>query len=70
MDRIVDNGNTLVVVEHNVDVILRADWLIDMGPYGGKNGGSIVYQGEPEGILHCDASITGRYLRQYLNQGT
>lgn len=66
MERIVDHGNTLVVVEHNVDVILQADWLIDMGPHGGKNGGSIVYQGEPEGILRCENSITGQYLKQYL----
>ena len=66
MNRIVDNGNTLVVVEHNVDVILQLDWVIDMGPYGGKDGGTIVYEGKPEGILDCKNSLTGQYLRGYI----
>lgn len=66
MDRIVDNGNTLIVVEHNMDVILQADWILDMGPQGGKNGGRIVYEGVPKGILQCAESLTGQYLKQYI----
>lgn len=66
MERIVDNGNTLVVVEHNMDVILRADWLIDMGPSGGKNGGRVVYEGIPAGICRCENSLTGQFLKKYI----
>ena len=68
MNRIVDYGNTLIVVEHNMDVILQTDWIIDLGPYGGKNGGKIVYQGVPEGICHCESSLTGKYLLEYVNK--
>lgn len=66
MDQIVDNGNTLIVVEHNMDVILRTDWMIDMGPHGGKNGGTVMYQGVPKDIVHCSGSLTGQYLKQYV----
>jgi excinuclease ABC subunit A len=61
-----DAGNTLVVIEHNLDVIKTADWLIDMGPEGGAGGGMVVATGTPETIAACDASFTGRYLRRYL----
>jgi len=61
-----DAGNTLVVIEHNLDVIKTADWLIDMGPEGGAGGGMVVATGTPETIAACDASFTGRYLRKYL----
>jgi excinuclease ABC subunit A len=55
-------GHTIVVIEHNLDVVKCADWLIDLGPEGGKNGGQIMYQGVPEGIVDVSASHTSRYL--------
>ncbi|HEX2749738.1 MAG TPA: excinuclease ABC subunit UvrA [Verrucomicrobiales bacterium] len=58
-----DQGNTLIVIEHNLDVIKCADWVIDMGPEGGAAGGRIVAEGPPEAIARCEASLTGRYLR-------
>ena len=61
-----DAGNTLVVIEHNLDVIKTADWLIDMGPEGGAGGGTVVATGTPEALADCEASFTGRYLRRYL----
>lgn len=66
MDQIVDNGNTLIVVEHNMDVILQTDWIIDMGPYGGKNGGTVVFEGVPKDIVLCGESLTGQYLKQHI----
>jgi excinuclease ABC subunit A len=60
------HGNTLVVIEHNLDVIKTADWLIDLGPEGGAGGGEIVAQGPPEVIARCDWSHTGRYLKKVL----
>jgi excinuclease ABC subunit A len=61
------HGNTLVVIEHNLDVIKTADWLIDLGPEGGAGGGEIVAQGPPEVIARCDRSHTGRYLKKVLS---
>ena len=61
-----DAGNTLVVIEHNLDVIKTADWLIDMGPEGGAGGGTVVATGTPEQLAEVEASYTGRYLRRYL----
>jgi excinuclease ABC subunit A len=61
------SGNTLLVIEHNLDVIKTADWVIDLGPEGGDGGGQIVAQGPPEKIVECEASYTGRYLRSVLN---
>jgi excinuclease ABC subunit A len=60
------HGNTLVVIEHNLDVIKTADWVIDLGPEGGAGGGEIVAQGSPEVIARCDRSHTGRYLKKVL----
>jgi excinuclease ABC subunit A len=60
------SGNTLLVIEHNLDVIKTADWVIDMGPEGGDGGGQIVAQGPPEKIAECEASHTGKYLRSVL----
>lgn len=57
-----DLGNTLIVVEHDEDTIREADWLVDIGPKAGEYGGEIVYQGEPEGIVDCEESLTGAYL--------
>jgi excinuclease ABC subunit A len=59
-------GNTLLVIEHNLDVIKTADWIIDLGPEGGGAGGKIVAEGPPEKIMHCAASFTGHYLKSVL----
>jgi excinuclease ABC subunit A len=66
LSRLVESGNTVVVIEHNLDVIKTADWVIDLGPEGGDKGGSLVAAGTPEEIAATDASHTGRYLREVL----
>ena len=66
--RLRSSGNTLVVIEHNLDVIKVADWVIDLGPEGGSGGGGIVAEGPPEMIAACGASHTGRYLRRLLER--
>jgi excinuclease UvrABC ATPase subunit len=63
MDRLVDGGNTVIAIEHNLDVIRRADWIIDLGPEGGSKGGRVVFSGPPEKLLSAPGSLTGRYLR-------
>ena len=65
---LVDAGNTVLVIEHNLDVIKSADWLIDLGPEGGNGGGQIVATGTPEDVAACDASYTGKYLRPMLGR--
>ncbi len=60
---LIDNNATVVVIEHDIDVIKNADYIIDMGPGGGEDGGKIVFFGTPDEIIHCSASITGRYLK-------
>lgn len=62
INRLVDKGNTVVVIEHHLDVIRSADWLVDLGPEGGINGGQILYEGPPVGLKTCKNSLTGRYL--------
>jgi excinuclease ABC subunit A len=61
-----DTGNTVVVIEHNLDVIKMADWLIDLGPEGGNRGGEIVAEGVPEAVVQVERSYTGRYLKEYI----
>jgi excinuclease ABC subunit A len=68
LQRLRDAGNTVVVIEHNLDVIKTADWIIDLGPEGGDGGGRIVAQGTPEEIARSEASYTGRYLAQALER--
>jgi excinuclease ABC subunit A len=68
LHRLRDAGNTMVVIEHNLDVIKTADWVIDLGPEGGEGGGRIIAQGTPEDIVACEASFTGRYLRNVLGK--
>jgi len=63
---LVERGNTMVVIEHNLDVIKTADWVIDLGPEGGEGGGTVVVEGTPEEVAACDRSHTGRYLRPLL----
>jgi excinuclease ABC subunit A len=69
LHRLRDAGNTVVVIEHNLDVIKTADWIIDLGPEGGEGGGRILAQGTPEDVAAIDASFTGRYLRNVLGKG-
>lgn len=69
LQRLVDAGNTVVVIEHNLDLIKTADYIIDMGPEGGDGGGTVVVQGTPEQVAACDESYTGAYLKSYLNGG-
>jgi excinuclease ABC subunit A len=66
LQRLVDAGNTVVVIEHNLDVIKSADWLIDLGPEGGGGGGRIVAQGTPEEVADVSESYTGKFLRELL----
>ncbi len=66
LNELVDHGNTVLVIEHNLDVIKQADWVIDMGPEGGEHGGRIVAEGEPEKIAACSESYTGKYLTRLL----
>ena len=66
--RLSDQGNTVVIIEHNLDVIKTADWVIDMGPEGGAGGGHIIAQGTPEKVARSKASFTGRYLAPLLQR--
>ncbi|HBZ63975.1 MAG TPA: ABC-ATPase UvrA, partial [Lachnospiraceae bacterium] len=66
LQRLTDGGNTVVVIEHNLDVIKTADYIIDMGPEGGVRGGTVIAQGTPEEIAECENSYTGQYLKRYL----
>lgn len=68
LNRLVDNGNTVIVIEHNLDVIKQADWIIDIGPEGGKKGGTIIFQGTPQEIVLESKSYTGRYLAKENDQ--
>ncbi len=66
LHRLTDAGNTVIVVEHNLDVVKTADWIIDLGPEGGEAGGYIIAQGSPEVVATCEGSYTGQYLRPVL----
>jgi excinuclease ABC subunit A len=70
LHRLVDRGNTVLVIEHNLDVIKTADWIVDLGPEGGTRGGTVVAAGTPEDVARVDASHTGRYLRGMLERPT
>jgi excinuclease ABC subunit A len=70
LERLVDSGNTVIVIEHNLDVIKNSDWVIDMGPEGGFRGGTVVAQGTPEQIAKASGSYTGQYLAQILKNST
>jgi excinuclease ABC subunit A len=70
LGRLVDQGNTVLVIEHNLDVIKTADWIVDMGPEGGNRGGLIVAEGTPEEVAADPDSHTGAFLRQVLDGQT
>jgi excinuclease ABC subunit A len=67
LHRLVDAGNTVIVIEHNLDVIKTADWIIDLGPEGGQAGGYVIAQGTPEQVAQVEASYTGKFLREVLH---
>jgi excinuclease ABC subunit A len=68
LDRLVEGGNTVVVIEHNLDVVKTADWIIDLGPEGGDGGGKVVAEGTPEQVAKVKGSYTGRYLAPLLKR--
>ena len=67
LGRLVDAGNTVLVIEHNLDVIKTADWVVDMGPEGGSRGGTVVAEGTPEAVAAVEASYTGQFLAPLLD---
>ena len=66
LNRLVDAGNSMVIIEHNLDMVKSADWLIDMGPEGGAGGGTVVATGTPEQVSKVEKSWTGKYLKNIL----
>jgi excinuclease ABC subunit A len=68
LNRLVDTGNTVVIIEHNLDVIKTADWLIDLGPDGGDAGGMVIAEGTPEEVAEMSQSYTGEYLAKVLGR--
>lgn len=67
---LVDKGNTVVVIEHNLDVIKTADWIVDMGPEGGAEGGTVVAEGTPEDVAAVPESYTGKFLAEVVGRRT
>jgi excinuclease ABC subunit A len=67
LNRLVNAGNTVLVIEHHLDVIKTADWVIDLGPDGGRDGGRVVAEGTPEAVAACPDSHTGRFLKPLLD---
>src|SRR5208282_952152 len=67
LSRLVDSGNTVIVIEHNLDVIKTADWVIDLGPEGGSRGGLVIATGTPEQVARVEDSYTGQFLAKVLN---
>ena len=66
LQKLVENGNTVIVIEHNLDVIKTADYIIDMGPEGGDRGGTVIAKGTPEEVAKVKKSYTGQYVKKYL----
>jgi excinuclease ABC subunit A len=70
LNRLVDHGNTILVIEHNLDVVKVSDWVIDLGPEGGSGGGQILFEGTPEELIKVKDSHTGRFLEMELRTGS
>ena len=66
LDRLVDGGSSVIVVEHNLDVVAHADWVIDLGPDGGDAGGAVVFEGTPAELVHASGSHTGEHLARHV----
>ena len=66
IERLRDAGNSVLVIEHNLDVIKRCDYMVDLGPEGGDDGGRIIAEGTPEEVARCEASFTGQALRKHM----
>ena len=66
LHKLTNEGNTVIVIEHNLDIIKTADWIIDLGPEGGDKGGKIIFSGETDEIINKKNSFTGKYLKKYL----
>ena len=67
LHQLADSGNTVLIIEHNLDIIKCADYIIDLGPEGGEGGGTIVAKGTPEQVAKCEKSYTGKYLKRLLD---
>jgi len=67
LNRLVETGNTVVLIEHNLDIVKAADWIIDLGPEGGEGGGRIIFEGSPEDIVRAEYSYTGQYLKNFFD---
>jgi len=67
LNALIFRGNSVIIIEHNLEIVKSADWIIDLGPEGGEEGGNIVFAGTPEELLECKESYTGKYLRTVLN---
>ena len=67
LHRLKDQGNTIIVIEHNLDVIKTADWIIDLGPEGGSQGGQLIANGSPEKVAKDKKSFTGKYLKEMIS---
>jgi excinuclease ABC subunit A len=65
---LIERGHTVLIIEHNPEVIKTADWIIDLGPEGGDDGGYVVFEGTPEDLVRCEKSYTGKYLRNKLGK--
>ena len=66
LQKLVDQGNTVIIIEHNLDILKSVDWIIDMGPEGGERGGRVIAQGTPEEVAEDPGSVTGIYLKEVL----
>ena len=66
LQRLVDTGNSVVIIEHNLDIIKIADWIIDLGPEGGDRGGELIAEGTPEQVMKVKESYTGKYLKAHM----
>ena len=67
LNRLVETGSTVILIEHNLDIIKAADWIIDLGPEGGDRGGRIIFEGTPEDIVRAEDSYTGKYLKSFFD---
>ena len=68
LQRLVDAGNSIIIIEHNLDIIKTADYIIDLGPEGGDKGGTVVCEGTPEKVADCEKSYTGKFLKPLLER--